>query len=99
MTASKTVGILDVAQRVINALALLRRLLGDDFPKGVAGMTRYRRLLAYARGAKKKGEWLKVRFALGISEPEAWDATSFVFLRGTRAEVLTWRAAPTWATS
>gem|GEM_PF-3395997 len=88
VTTSKTLGILDVARRAQNALELLRRLLGEDFPKGVAEMSRYRRLLAYARAANKKGQWPKVRFVLGIAEPEAWDASSFMYLRGTPGEVL-----------
>jgi len=89
VTKGKPVRIAEALDRAKNALALLHHMLGDSFPKGVADMTRYRRLLAFARAGKARGRpWQQVRFVLSVAELEAWDATAFAFLRDTPDEDL-----------
>ena len=69
----------ELKKRVENGLALLRDLLGEDFPQGVHEMPHWRRLLCYGRAARKRKNWSKVRFLLQLLEPEARDLRAYAW--------------------
>ena len=67
-----------LAERVNNGLALLRELLGSDYPEDtLAEPVQWKRLLRFARAARKRDIWPKVRFVITYIEPQSREVRAY----------------------